>query len=160
MLYRTGILPIRSSGEHPVDPQDWARVRREVRTFLANEPAGCRDLTLHGFVHAIVMGLIPGALFSIAFSIALVTNTFHRGMLVLMVPVLGAPIGMTVWKRRCGFYEFRPRPIIGAMLRQWLCPACAYSLRTVPPADDGCRVCPECGGAWKIEGATVEGDSP
>lgn len=29
-----------------------------------------------------------------------------------------------------------------------VCPACAYSLRGLGEEGDGCRVCPECGGAW------------
>jgi len=29
------------------------------------------------------------------------------------------------------------------------CPSCGYSLSELPPANDGCTVCPECGGAWR-----------
>ncbi len=32
-----------------------------------------------------------------------------------------------------------------------LCPACAHDLKGVPPRDDGCTVCPECGAAWRVK---------
>lgn len=30
-----------------------------------------------------------------------------------------------------------------------ICASCGYGLRDIPPEPDGCRVCPECGGAWR-----------
>lgn len=33
-----------------------------------------------------------------------------------------------------------------------MCLICGYDLRDVPPAGDGCSVCPECGAAWKVGG--------
>lgn len=30
------------------------------------------------------------------------------------------------------------------------CAACGYPIGDLPPADDGCTVCPECGGAWRL----------
>ena len=30
------------------------------------------------------------------------------------------------------------------------CASCGYSLAGLPPAPDGCTVCPECGSAWKL----------
>ncbi len=79
-------------------------------------------------------------------------------MLLIYVPLVGLFAGLMYWKRRCGFFEIRPRVSIRAMLRQTLCPACGYSLGVVPTAPDGCRVCPECGGAWKINGAPADCD--
>ncbi|MCA9311312.1 MAG: hypothetical protein KDA21_08915 [Phycisphaerales bacterium] len=38
------------------------------------------------------------------------------------------------------------------------CPACGYELRSAGVEADGCRVCPECGGAWR-DGAHADGDS-
>lgn len=37
-------------------------------------------------------------------------------------------------------------------VRAGLCPSCGYRLPDVPPEPDGCRVCPECGGAWRPPG--------
>ena len=31
------------------------------------------------------------------------------------------------------------------------CPGCLYDLRTIRRDPDGCTVCPECGGAWRIQ---------
>lgn len=33
-----------------------------------------------------------------------------------------------------------------------LCPGCRYDLYSVAIADDGCTICPECGGAWRVHG--------
>lgn len=30
------------------------------------------------------------------------------------------------------------------------CPSCAYRIFDIEAEPDGCRVCPECGGAWKL----------
>ncbi|TVQ31829.1 MAG: hypothetical protein EA376_07510 [Phycisphaeraceae bacterium] len=39
------------------------------------------------------------------------------------------------------------------------CPACGQCIADMTPESDGCTICPECGGAWrvpgKIEGATA-----
>ncbi|GJM19999.1 MAG: hypothetical protein DHS20C14_22120 [Phycisphaeraceae bacterium] len=40
-----------------------------------------------------------------------------------------------------------PRLIAGLPLA---CPACTYDLAGLEPAPDGCTVCPECGGAWRM----------
>ena len=31
------------------------------------------------------------------------------------------------------------------------CPSCAYRISDIEIESDGCTVCPECGGAWKLE---------
>jgi hypothetical protein len=41
----------------------------------------------------------------------------------------------------------------GRLLRAGLCVCCDYHLAAVPPEPDGCRVCPECGAAWKLPDA-------
>ncbi|HEX8876644.1 MAG TPA: hypothetical protein VF777_07840 [Phycisphaerales bacterium] len=42
-----------------------------------------------------------------------------------------------------------------ALRSRWIeasrCPACSYPLEGVPVESDRCRVCPECGAAWKID---------
>lgn len=40
---------------------------------------------------------------------------------------------------------------VAAMLESDLCPACAHGLNGLPPAPDGCTVCPECGAAWRVD---------
>ena len=41
------------------------------------------------------------------------------------------------------------RRAVLACLNAEVCPGCGYSLRGLEAEADGCRVCPECGGAWK-----------
>ncbi len=36
-------------------------------------------------------------------------------------------------------------------LRDAICPSCGYSLEESPREADGCRLCPECGGAWRVD---------
>lgn len=36
-------------------------------------------------------------------------------------------------------------------LEQGRCPACGCSIAEIGPEQDNCRVCPECGSAWKIK---------
>jgi len=38
-----------------------------------------------------------------------------------------------------------------ALLKIGRCPSCGYALAGVEAEPDGCRVCPECGGAWRVE---------
>lgn len=40
--------------------------------------------------------------------------------------------------------------IVDAVLQAGRCPSCRYDLRAIPEADDRCRICPECGAAWRI----------
>jgi hypothetical protein len=156
-LYRTGLLPLRSPGEHPVLPEEWARARRDVISFSIGEPPGFREsMTRDSLIRMLPIALFPGGSGLAVLVIARAMGMFPWGMLILYIPLLAIFVAWVYWRRRHGFFEFRPRVIISAMLQQRLCPSCGYSLRTVPPAADGCRICPECGGAWKIEGTTVE----
>jgi len=52
------------------------------------------------------------------------------------------------------------REVVGIILADGLCPACAYSLRDVPVEQDGCATCPECGSAWRAEGIRRYIDPP
>ncbi len=54
-------------------------------------------------------------------------------------------------------FRFREqRRVVAVYLAEQLCPSCAYSLAGIPGADDGCVVCPECGGAWRLPVARPE----
>lgn len=37
-----------------------------------------------------------------------------------------------------------------AARRRGQCAACGYPIADLEPEEDACRVCPECGGAWKL----------
>ncbi|MCC5821810.1 MAG: hypothetical protein LAT64_00820 [Phycisphaerales bacterium] len=45
-----------------------------------------------------------------------------------------------------------------AMLGFVLCPSCAHGIGRIPPAPDGCVICPECGAAWRA-GPTDHSDA-
>lgn len=38
-----------------------------------------------------------------------------------------------------------------AALALGLCPACGYSIAEIEPEADNCRICPECGSAWRMD---------
>ena len=40
--------------------------------------------------------------------------------------------------------------IVGILKRSGICPGCSYDLSRTHVAADGCTVCAECGGAWKV----------
>jgi hypothetical protein len=54
-----------------------------------------------------------------------------------------------LWLARRGFYYFRTDRIVRSMLTEKRCPACGYDIASARVEEDGCTVCPECGGAWK-----------
>jgi len=66
-------------------------------------------------------------------------------LLALFASMWGVWLAQRAWNRRRGMF------IAAAMVRG-LCPACGYDLREIDPEEDGCSVCPECAGAWKIKG--------
>jgi hypothetical protein len=70
------------------------------------------------------------------------------GFLVGISPPLG--ICMYLALNRRGFRRFRARNVAGAMLGVGHCPGCGYDLTRATPEDDGCTVCAECGGAWRL----------
>jgi hypothetical protein len=42
------------------------------------------------------------------------------------------------------------RAAVRRILGLGLCAGCAYELSGAPAGADGCRVCPECGAAWRV----------
>lgn len=62
---------------------------------------------------------------------------------------------MLPWIVWFGIKKKRFRSIKPALLKHQRCPHCGYDLRGLDiDADDGATVCPECGCAWKLPGAT------
>lgn len=43
------------------------------------------------------------------------------------------------------------REAVTRCLRLGMCPSCGYGLKELVTEGDGARVCPECGGAWRID---------
>ena len=64
---------------------------------------------------------------------------------VLAIPIGAAPPLILMALTRSLF----ARSYAGAYVRAGLCPSCGYDLSATEAEGDGCRVCPECGGAWR-----------
>ena len=67
------------------------------------------------------------------------------------VPFLAVTLGV--------FFIKRDRKVVRSnagthhALERRRCPSCGYDLRALPVDErDGCCVCPECGGAWRVTG--------
>lgn len=80
--------------------------------------------------------------------------------LVLAFVVAGLYVAWAFWRRRVLQRRGLAQHHAQAWLARGRCPGCGYSLRGLQPAGDGCRVCPECGGAWRIAPAAPAGDRP
>jgi hypothetical protein len=102
-----------------------------------------RTAVLVGLVAALA-GLVAAAFWVIgphAAGLAIFSFVIAPTMAVLLTALAAA---RTAWRER------------GHLLRhgmgvRGLCAACGYDLRGQEPEEDGCRVCPECGAAWREE---------
>lgn len=82
-------------------------------------------------------------------------STVTKQAPILTPVILGGVIAFiaTVWmfrrarnRRRHGLASYHAR----LWVAQSLCGSCGYSLQGLGEAADGCRVCPECGAAWRV----------
>ena len=67
------------------------------------------------------------------------------GSAVTVLVVIGL---LVAYARMTG--GFADRRAAKLCLSRRLCPSCGYTLDGLTPEADGCRVCPECGAAWKV----------
>lgn len=65
-------------------------------------------------------------------------------------PVIIAVFLALNWRARSRLYLAHPPSLVA----QGFCGQCGYSLRDLPPAEDNCIICPECGAAWRKERLT------
>lgn len=98
-----------------------------------------------------LMGLLGG-------STALLSGWLGAGVPAWIMPALasGVMVSVFVYRSRRAVKRIAPR-IIDAFLFEGRCPGCGYVMDGMQTEPDGCRVCPECGAAWKAEriGASV-----
>ena len=52
---------------------------------------------------------------------------------------------------------FQRRAVRRAMLREGLCPGCAYDLLSIDPEEGERAICPECGVGWHLPGHPAAG---
>lgn len=60
---------------------------------------------------------------------------------------------MTCWQFVFAWFDVRKTRavhIAEAVTSAGFCGSCGYEIKEISPAGDGCRVCPECGAAWKV----------
>lgn len=53
-----------------------------------------------------------------------------------------------------------PRVVVDVMKKHQRCGSCGYTLVGVPEEADGCRVCPECGAAWRLVEESAPSPTP
>lgn len=89
-------------------------------------------------------------------------RTVKPGEIHFVTQAIGlfAPVFFTMFFAGASIFAIATRVWIPGVARQWLamgsCASCRYSLAEIEPEADGCVVCPECGGAWKISRTNSE----
>ena len=74
------------------------------------------------------------------------------GILLVIGAAASVPLVLVAAKVR---WEERPRGRRDVPIRAKRCDACGYAIDRLPVEDDGCRVCPECGAAWRVPGCAA-----
>ena len=83
--------------------------------------------------------------------------------ILIGLAVAGGYVAFMFWRRRVAKRLGLSQMEVQSWLRmgeEGLCPSCGYALVGLAMADDGCRVCPECGAAWKHRRAKAPGTPP
>lgn len=70
----------------------------------------------------------------------------------------GVFCGLAVFLCVCRLFRsgVKGAALMDLMSRSRHCVVCEYDMMGLPAAEDGCTACPECGAAWRFEGATAE----
>jgi hypothetical protein len=120
---------------------DGTRALRRQRLYLSRAfSSGCVSVLIGAAFGAAFLCLMPFVLR------ALPEAWFGAGILASYVLLLVAM--MLALPRVHDFFSY------GRVLRRIaalrVCASCGYDLRGLPAAPDGCTVCPECAGAWRL----------
>lgn len=143
---RGRLVPVQGAGRVMLD----RRVRRAGASVVVatrrGDPAwrraAIRDGIRHGAVLAIGTGLIVWGCFAML--------ELRWAMFAVVLPLIGLMGLSHLWflSPELG------RQLIVFRINVGECPACCYSLSGLVVEQDGCVVCPECAGAWRL------GDGP
>jgi hypothetical protein len=131
-----------------------------VRAEPREEQLNAIRAGLHGVSSGAMVRVVGGVVLGIVIGVAVYrVARNHLGPVegpssgILFGVLLGGGAGWAL--ARLGL---RPPDFSAAMglhdLRACVC--CGYDLREVPAAADGCTVCPECGGAWRLVPARAD----
>ncbi|MEX2219226.1 MAG: hypothetical protein WD749_10765 [Phycisphaerales bacterium] len=140
------------SGHHPPPLADHrGRPARLVSPAAASGASpGLKELLATDLYYLSPIGAVASTVgLSLAALAVLVFSGASRGLLVTGSVVFAAAAPLLI-ARKIAFRRGRLRAVLRRCLSEGLCPACGYSLRGVPDQPDGCRVCPECGAAWRL----------
>ncbi|MCH7546932.1 MAG: hypothetical protein IID30_11085 [Planctomycetes bacterium] len=121
-------------------------IQRESAKWILTSPLGRQEIVF------ILGGMIMFALASVCATYLTPSGpTWFKT--VLQGLFFGAYLllwSILIFKWRCRSLSL-DRPFPKAVLGFGHCPACLYDLQQLAPVEsDGCTVCPECGGAWKL----------
>lgn len=80
--------------------------------------------------------------------VALIVGALGFATMGERLAVLAVGLGVIV----AAYQQYRAHPHVrrAALIEERTCPACLYDLHGIPQAEDGCTVCPECSGAWRL----------
>jgi hypothetical protein len=78
---------------------------------------------------------------------ALLPMSGATATIVILLVSLGAVVIMALLETQVHFDG-----VAAGRLAAGRCPKCLYNLTDLPPEEDECTVCPECGAAWVLPG--------
>ncbi len=122
-----------------------ARARQIERSF-SQSGAPVKRVTLIATLVSMPFFILPAV--SIPFIVPVLlrhANAYWAIPIGLVVGILG-PLAMMFVLRRL----MLPR-LVRAYVADGFCGSCGFTIRGLEPEADGCRVCPECGCAWRLE---------
>jgi hypothetical protein len=116
-----------------------------ARALVHGVPAGAGLRLARG----VVIGLMSGAA-TLGFGVTWLGRQDARGVLFL-AGLVGLFAGWAGYRLGAAT---EPLELVEPLLaRCRMCLACGYDLSGLEAEGDGCVVCPECGGAWRVGGA-------
>ncbi|MFI4915374.1 MAG: hypothetical protein ACIAS6_02565 [Phycisphaerales bacterium JB060] len=147
------LLPTRYPDDrNAIAPSGWLASKRKARRAGVDEAtasAALRGMNRQAGRHGMRMGIIFAVAFPVLF---LVLPDVPYLASLGIAAVFGAVVGLAM-------RPFVLPRTIEALRTGWLaqgrCPACGTVIADVEPEEDNCRVCPECGSAWKMDEKTA-----
>jgi hypothetical protein len=124
------------------------------RGRCVREPDGCRDVRasdsrgpgLLGWLAFFAFTLVGQKIWRWGEGMVAGTAGWVFGGLLAMLVLQAFATALSIPKNRRQRRE---------LLDAGRCPGCGSSIAELEPQADGCRVCPECGSAWKLDGSAV-----
>jgi hypothetical protein len=124
------------------DPQRTARL--SATSHLARQPVTAREVRRGiGYGLLVLPVMLIGALAPswLAFGLKLP----WWAMILAAIPLGAIPAILTIFLVRRTAVDRIAHSYIAADY----CASCGYDLKSIGPEEDGCRICPECGAAWR-----------